>query len=605
MADQLPNPYEKFGAHHSEVQVGHGWAWGLTVVFLLLCTLPPFWRNVKELTLGDHGWTPVVELFQYSPKEGTLREHLRDAEGKIEDAGFTRPVRRGFQALLTTVLREGNRKTTIGSDDWLYFGPAISALTGYGPLKSEPDTVARDPNREPWRGPLPAITRFNEQLEELDVELILMPIPVKPMIHPEPLTGRSAEGPITHPDADAFFAQLRESGVEVLDLSKEWFAGKEQAFLKQDTHWTPEQMQASARLVVEHLRSRPWFGELASNSGQFSAGETRQVEAPGDLLDNLDLPDSMTRSRGESAEIAPVRNADGSELSIYDPESPLVLLGDSFTNIFHQEDMKWGTESGFAQHLSRELRFPLDTIAQNGQASTGVRKTLATRQGAVHFLRKKKAVLWAIAARDLFLSETVARENQVEWKDVTFQDTPPPATDLPDPIRIRGKMTMKSNFPNPNDVNYPTGVYAAEYQVEEVLEGEYEEDAVIAFHWAFRDKVLEEAAAFEEGSVRVLELIPLEATTAPKSATQLNDSDRFDLLSFWDLASDPTTATGQAGEGQAEKKSTAPEAAVDRASRIASIATLGFSVVLCLAMMVIYRRMKALRETSSVSPAAP
>lgn len=608
MPDPLPNPYEKFGAHRSEVRVGHGMAWALTLIFLLLCTLPPFWRNAKQLGLGEHGWAPVVKLFAYSPEKGTLREHLREAESKIEDAGFTRPVRRGFQGVLTLFLREGNRKTLIGRDGWLYYGPAISALTGYGPLKPEPDTVAKDPNREPWRSPLPAIVHFNQQLEEQGVELILVPIPVKPMIYPEYLTGRSAQAPITHPDAEAFFVQLEEAGVEVLDLSGQWFEEKEAAndergvFLRQDTHWTADYVKVAAGQVAEFLESRPWFGSLEREPGRFEAGAAERVDAPGDLLDNLELPSPMAASRIEIAFLTPVRNADDSPMSIYDPESPLVLLGDSFTNIFHQEDMKWGTESGFAEHLSRELGLSLDTIAQNGQASTGVRKTLATRQGAVHLLKRKKAVIWAIAARDLFLSETVARENQVEWEDVVFQDTSPPVSDEPaETIRIRGRMTMKTGFPSPTDAPYPTGAYAAEYEVLEVIEGDYEGDAVLVFHWAFREKVLQDSAGFELGSERDLSLIPLSRAAGPRTATQLNDSDRFDLLPYWDLASDSTvTPAGKRGEETSIAKPV-PEAAVDRATRFASIATLGYAGLVSLLVGTVYRRLS--RQTDAGSPA--
>ena len=87
------------------------------------------------------------------------------------------------QGVLSRTLREGNRKTYIGSDGWLYLQAALDSLTGYGPLEPEPDSVAKDPNREPWRSPLDAITKFAAQLDELGVELVLVPIPVKPMIY--------------------------------------------------------------------------------------------------------------------------------------------------------------------------------------------------------------------------------------------------------------------------------------------------------------------------------------------------------------------------------------------------------------------------------------
>ncbi len=583
MPEQLPNPYEKFDAHRSEVRVGHGLAWLLTFVFLLLCLLPPFWRNVNQFLQGPNGWTPVVELFRHDPERGTLREHLRKAEGKIENAEYTVAPRQWMQALLTSTLREGNRKTAIGDDGWLYFRPAIDAVTGYGPLKPEPDTVAKDPNREPWNGPLDAIVRFNEQLEGYGAELILMPIPVKPMIQPESLTGRPAEGPISHPDAERFYAALRERGIEVLDLADEWFAAAregDQVFLKQDTHWTPEMMQATARRVATYLKGQAWFDETWVNAERFESADPLNLTASGDLVDNLELPEGVAIFGEEKASVTPVKPTGGGEMSIYDTGSPVVLLGDSFTNIYHQENMKWGTGAGFAEHLSRELGLALDTIAQNGQASTGVRKNLATRPGAEILIRQKKAVLWAIAARDLFLSETVARAEGVAWKDVEFQDTPLPSGEPAQPVRLRGKLTKKSAFQDPATAPYEASLYAAEYKVLEVLEGEYREDTALVFLWAFRDRKLSTEAAYEVGDIHELTLVPMASKTDLQGINQANDSDRFELVPLW--------AEKAEGAGPSED-------AVERASRTASVATAVFCFLFGGVILGVYRRKRALR----------
>ena len=588
MPEQLPNPYEKFDAHRSEVRVGHGVAWVLTFVFLLLCLLPPFWRNANEFLKGENGWTPVIELFRYSPKDGTLGAHLRVAEKKIEDAEYTVAPRRWMQGVLTSTLREGNRKTTIGKDGWLYFGPAINAVTGYGPLKPEPDTVAKDPNREPWNGPFDAIVRFNEQLESFGVELILMPIPVKPMILPEHLTGKPASGPISHPDAEKFYAALREKGIEVLDLSDEWHAAAkegEQVFLKQDTHWTPQMMQSTARRVATYLKSQAWFDETWANAERFSAGEEAVVSAPGDLRDNLELPGPLNPFSEEVTEIVPV-NQGVEPVSIYDRESPIVLLGDSFTNIFHQEDMKWGETAGFAEHLSLELGVGLDTIAQNGQASTGVRRNLAMRQGAVALMKRKKAVLWAIAARDLFLSETPARETGVEWKDVEFQDTPLPSPGQAGPVRLRGELVFKSPFLDPTTAPYEASLYAAEYEVKEVLEGSYEADTALVFQWAFRNRRLEPSAAYQVGEIHELTLVPLSEKSDLQGINQANDSARFELVPYW-------------AEEVESKSPVLPEGAVERASRIASLSTVAFSLLFGGVILGIYRRKRSLRASAA------
>ncbi len=593
---KMKNPYDEYGAHPDESMMGHHWfAWGAGIVFLVLSTVPPVWRNAYEIFRGDEGSVPLVELFRYDrDKDGSLFDHLRGIESEFEDAAFTGPPRRELQTVLTAILREGNRKTVIGKDGWLYFKPAIDGLTGYGPLLAEPDTVAKDPTRAPWSGPLPAIVRFGEQLQELGVELVLVPIPVKPMIYPEMLGGEARESALTHADAARFYKQLESTGaVQVLDLSEPWMQLKRdgtQVFLKQDTHWTPAAMQASAARVAEYLKARPWFGELDA-SGEFTDGEPRDVASRGDLVEKLDLPDGSKAYGDEVAVgVTQVLGADGEPVSIYDTASPVVLLGDSFTNIFSDEKMGWGAGAGFAQHLTRQLGMTVDTIAQNGQASTGVRKTLASRPGAVAAMNNKKVVVWAIAARDLFLSETPAREAQVYWDDVEFSTAAAaPVAEAPTPLEsddaaltVRAKLITKSSFANPQDVPYPDALYACEYEVEEVLRGSFEATTFWVFHWAFRERKLLPSSRYEEGDVREMTLVPFAEQTDLQSVNQANDG--FEIPEWWQVeAAGPEAAAVAGPEAEAEILPESKSAMVS-ASWVAAIYALALVGIFLLAL---------------------
>ena len=174
---KLKNPYEE-EIVEPKITVSRRACWIFTGVFVALIMLAPFFRNVIEMTKED-GWVPVAEFFHRpSPESENLlaRKKLADPrisretpnfidhreawEKELENAEFIAPVRQTFQTVLTNVFREGNRKTVIGKDGWLFFRPAIDSLTGYGPLKSEPDSVAKDPTRPPWQGPKEAIFAF-------------------------------------------------------------------------------------------------------------------------------------------------------------------------------------------------------------------------------------------------------------------------------------------------------------------------------------------------------------------------------------------------------------------------------------------------------------
>ena len=55
----------------------------------------------------------------------------------------------------------------------------------------------------------------------------------------------------------------------------------------------------------------------------------------------------------------------------------MLLLGDSFSNIFSFEAMGWGESAGFAEHLSFALRRPIDCILRNSDASFATREILS------------------------------------------------------------------------------------------------------------------------------------------------------------------------------------------------------------------------------------
>ncbi|MEM1294678.1 MAG: hypothetical protein AAGH89_04890 [Verrucomicrobiota bacterium] len=546
MPNKLPNPYEE-EIDEPTIRVSPTVCWFVAGIFLGLLSLPPLMRNLTAF-LDPAGWVPVVEFFvrptdealnlladkkrsdpRITRKSPNFIDHRESWEAKLEDAEFSEAPRRQLQAALTTILQEGNRKTVIGEDGWLFFRPAIDALSGYGPLKGEPDSVAKDPTRPPWQGPKAAILEFAEQLQAKNVELMLVPIPVKPMIYG--LNGEPYAEPLLHRDAFKFYTELEQAGVAVLDLAPAMvaWARDTEVFLKQDTHWNPRTMERGARAISDVIRSREWFAEVDSLPSRFSY-EPGKAAYVGDLVEKLDFPEDRNPFVEERVSLTHVISTENREpIDIYDRESPIVLLGDSFTNIFSAESMQWGTNAGFAQHLSRHLGLSLDTIAQNGQASTGVRQTLASRPEA---LEGKKLVVWAIAARDLFLSETVARETNVEWLPVTFNDAPKPKPYSEGALVLKGEVIARAVVQDPKTVSYPDSLYEVKYRVVEVVQGEFVESEVLVVHWGFQNRELLPSSKYQIGEVRELVLVPFDEKPDLQSINR-SGLDDFLLIPYW------------------------------------------------------------------------
>jgi hypothetical protein len=92
------------------------------------------------------------------------------------------------------------------------------------------------------------------------------------------------------------------------------------------------------------------------------------AERVGDLVDMLDLPEDQQVFLPQAVRIHPVLDAQGNTWEP-DPNAEILLLGDSFTNVFSLEGMGWGAAAGLGPQLALALGRPLDLIAQNDSGS--------------------------------------------------------------------------------------------------------------------------------------------------------------------------------------------------------------------------------------------
>ena len=130
----------------------------------------------------------------------------------------------------------------------------------------------------------------------------------------------------------------------------------------------------------------------------------------GDLLRILEIQPSSGLFSPQTVEIDQV--LENGELARGDDSSPVLLLGDSFTNIYHRKEMEWGDGAGLGEQLALRLGAGVQVIAINGGGATAVRETLAQKPTA---LSHKKVVVWACSARDLY-------DEAIAWDQVSLAE---------------------------------------------------------------------------------------------------------------------------------------------------------------------------------------
>jgi hypothetical protein len=392
-------------------------AWALVLPFLLLVYAIPVGQIIRDKRAGDESM--LLDLFRRAP----TRENLRQFEDDLDKASTAREYFRPLmQAELTRFGGYGNSKATIGRGGWLFYAPGITALGGppfLDPAVLEARRSAADPPVSP--DPRPAILDFARFLGARGIRLVLFPVPDKAALQPIELHGRARDGvgaPARNPDALRLAAELAAADVLVFDPTPPALRPDTPPyFMKQDTHWTPAWMEEVARDLAQFLRVHRLVPLAAPRRGWRAVD--RSVSRVGDVTDMLGLPEGQTLFAPETYAIHEVQDPTG---VAFEPsaKSPVLLLGDSFTNVFSLEPMGWGTSAGFGAQLARALDRDVDVIAQNDAGAHATRRMLHdTLAGGEDRLAGKTVVVWELASRELAVGDF----RKVDWSALPAQGT--------------------------------------------------------------------------------------------------------------------------------------------------------------------------------------
>lgn len=281
----------------------------------------------------------------------------------------------------------GDSMAVTGRDGWLFLRSELRHVS-VGPFWGDAAAKATQAAPPDKADPLPAILDFHRQLKALGIDLILAPVPAKALVYPEKL-GHPATARLD--DVHRQFLQLlRDQGVPVLDLAEAFAREKTQAgrpllYCRTDSHWSPYACEVAARAIRERLGAPKWI------QGRPDAFKTRTETRviTGDLAE------------GKGSEELPARVVQAPPAALEDKASPILLLGDSHTLVFHAGADLHGIGAGLADQLAAELGLAVDVIGVRGSGATPARLNLLRRAKAdPAYLAGKKVILWCFAARE-------------------------------------------------------------------------------------------------------------------------------------------------------------------------------------------------------------
>lgn len=251
------------------------------------------------------------------------------------------------------------------------------------------------------KNPLPVIVEFKKALEARGVDFLFVPVPTKEELFPDQLDPSLEPfvGKVIQPYSRKFALSLAAAGVETVDLLTPFLAARaagdkpEPLYQKQDTHWTHRGLALAAQVLTARVKRYPWYAELSRHAQRFST-KPASFTRFGDLHSRL--PDAeKTKYQPETLLAQQVLRKDGS-LYEDDPDSPIVMLGDSYTGVYQLTDAE---HAGVSAHLAKGVSYPVDLVMSYG-GGPNVRNKLLSR--GADDLNHKKLVIWLMTARDLY-----------------------------------------------------------------------------------------------------------------------------------------------------------------------------------------------------------
>jgi hypothetical protein len=231
-----------------------------------------------------------------------------------------------------------------------------------------------------WLGKLPvlkSIPDVSHWLKRKGIDLIFVPVPRATEVYPDRMVEAVPADRIVAPQMRKLALDLLRADVEVIDLLPVFLKARDEnpgmLYWPADPHWSSRAQQIACREIATRLRRYSFIQEALNQppSYQLVAVPTRpnfagyEALTPGQKkrVDSMDYATFQLKSlRGQRTLSA---------------DSPVILIGDSFTN-------------GVMQTLPKHLNMPINNASNPGQITDAIKDFVRDPS----LLQKCKVIVW-------------------------------------------------------------------------------------------------------------------------------------------------------------------------------------------------------------------
>ncbi len=294
-----------------------------------------------------------------------------------------------------------------------------------------------------------------------------------------------------------------------------------------DTHWSPAAVQRVAAGLAAWLTERNLLRPIASRPSRYLPTTIRNS---GDITVMLALPNNQSSFPPETASITRVVAADGSPWQP-DEHADVLVMGDSFNNIYSLAEMGWGDSAGFAEHLSAALGRPLDRLVINaGGAHTTQQELVREMAAGRDRLAGKRVVIYEFANRELAFGDW--RLFDLPQRALQVAQITAPGGEL----IIRGRIGAIGRLPKPGSVPYKDCVLSIHLTEVRGLPPSDGHDELLVYAMGMKDNKWLPVSSLLPGrevQCRLRAWAEVEGKYGTYNRAELDDMDLLLLPTFW------------------------------------------------------------------------